>query len=233
VVSKTGVLSLVKAFKWTEVDEALAHSPKLLEVRDERGRNWLHICCGVSVKEKKLNPAHSVKTAAVLLKRGLGIDQAAFTEGKWRATPLWYAIARGQNLMLAEYLLKHGSNPNYCLWAAAFNNDLEAIRLLVRHGADLNDASVDESPFLGAIKWSHFRAAEELLKLGADVNYQDSHAMTALHYMLKKASDKKHFAMLLEHGARGDIKNKEGLTAAAIMRKKKDPDFHAMADKLR
>jgi len=231
------MLALVKAFEWTEVDEALAESPTLLEVRDERGRSWLHVCCGVNPginrKEKKLNPEHGVKTAAVLLKRGLGIDQAAFTEGKWQATPLWYAIARGQNLMLAEYLLQHGANPNYCLWAAAFNNDLEAIRLLVRHGADVNDASVDESPFLGAIKWSHFLAAEELLKLGADVNYQDSHKMTALHYMLKKGSDKKHFAMLLTNGARGDIKSKDGLTAAAIMRKKKDPDFAKMADQLR
>jgi hypothetical protein len=233
LVSKTKLLSLVKTFKWTEVDKALAESPALLEVRDERGRTWLHVCCGVNPKEKKLPPQHSVKTAAVLLKRGLEIDQAAFTEGKWQATPLWYAIARGQNLVLAEYLLKQGANPDYCLWAAAFNNDLEAIRLLVRHGANINDSSVDESPFLGAIKWSHFRAAEELLKLGADVNYQDSHQMTALHYMLKKGSDKKHFAMLLARGARGDIKNKDGLIAAAIMRKKKDPDFHKIADQLR
>lgn len=233
MVSKTKMLSLLKTFKWTEVDEALAESPALLDVRDERGRNWLHICCAVSVKGKKLNPEDSVKTAAVLLKRGLGIDEAAFTEGKWQATLLWYAIARGQNLVLAEYLLKHGANPNYCLWAAAFNDDLDALRLLARHGADINDSSVDESPFLGAIKWSHFRAAEELLRLGADVNYQDSHKMTALHYMLKKGSDKKHFAMLLAHGARGDIKNKDGLTASAIMRKKKDPDFPAIADKLR
>ncbi len=233
MVSKTKMLSLVKTFSWSEIDRALAERPALLEVRDERGRNWLHVCCGVSVKGKKLKLEDSVKTAAILLKHDLGIDDAAFTEGKWQATPLWYAIGRGQNLMLAEYLLKRGANPNYCLWAAAFNNDLEAIRLLVRHGADVNDSSVDESPFLGAIKWSHFRAAEELLKLGADVNYQDSHKMTALHYMLKKGSDKKHFAMLLAHGARGDIKNKEGLTAAALMRKKKDPDFHKMTDKLR
>lgn len=233
MVSKTKMLSLVETFKWKDVDEAMAGNPALLEVRDERGRNWLHICCGVSLRGKKLNPGDSVKTAAVLLKHGLGIDQAAFTEGKWQATPLWYAIGRGQNLVLAEYLLKRGANPNYCLWAAAFNNDLDAIRLLVRHGADVNDSSVDEPPFLGAIKWSHFRAAEELLKLGADVNYQDPHKMTALHYMLKKGSDKKHFAMLLAHGARGDIKNNDGLTAAALMRKKKDPDFRAMADKLR
>ena len=40
------------------------------------------------------------------------------------------------------------------------------------------------------MKSSHFRAAEALLERGANVNVQDSHGMTALHYMLKKDSDK-------------------------------------------
>ena len=56
--------------------------------------------------------------------------------------------------------------------------------------------------------------------------------MTALHYMLKKSSDKKYFTMLIAHGARGDIKNKDGVTAAELMRKKKDPQFQKMADEL-
>ncbi|HLX04415.1 MAG TPA: ankyrin repeat domain-containing protein, partial [Candidatus Binatus sp.] len=156
-------------------------------------------------------------------------------EGAWKATPLWFAIARGENLVLAEFLLERGSNPNYCLWAASFVENIEAIRLLVRHGADLDDKSADdESPFLFAIKkWSHFKAAEELLKLGADVNSKDARGMTALHCMLKKGSDRKYFAMLLAHGARGDIMNKDGVTAAELMRKKRDPEFQSMAEQLR
>ena len=233
MVSKTKLTALVKEFRWKEIDEALAQSPDLLSVRDERGRNWLHLCCSVHLKNRKLKAADSIKTAEVLLRRGLDINHEAFIEGDWKATPLWYAIARGENLALAEYLLKHGSTPAYCLWAAAFNDNFDAIKLLVRHGANLNDVTEEETPFLGAIKTSHFRSAEELLKLGSDVNYQDSKGMTALHYMLKKDSDKKHFAMLIARGARGDIKNRDGVTAAEIMRKKKDPDFRKMADQLR
>ena len=233
MVSKTAMTALVRDFRWKEIDEALAENPDLLSVRDERGRNWLHLCCSVSLKNRKSKANDSVRSAEVLLRRGLHINHEAFTEGDWKATPLWYAIARGQNLALAEYLLKRGSTPNYCLWAAAFNNDLEAVRLLVRHGAKVNDSFENETPFLSAIKTSHFRSAEELLKLGSDVNYQDSKGMTALHYMLKKDSDKKHFPMLIAHGARGDIKNKDGVTAAEIMRKKRDPDFRKMADQLR
>ncbi len=234
MISKTKLTALVKEFKWKEADRALAERPNLLSLRDERGRNWLHLCCGVNPKPGKIKAEDSVKTAEVLLRRGLDINQEAFSEGDWKATPLWYAIARGENLMLAEFLLKRGSSPDYCLWAAAFVENIEAIRLLARHGANVNDPSVvEESPFLGAIKWSHFKSAEELLKLGADVDYQDSTGMTALHYMLKKGSDKRFFTMLTAHGARGDIKNKDGLTAAELMRKKKDPQFRRMADQLR
>jgi uncharacterized protein len=234
MISKTRLSELVKAFRSKEVEDALAERPDRLSTRDERGRNWLHLCCGVNPKRAKLAPEDSVKTAEVLLRRGLDINQEAFTEGAWKATPLWFAVARGENLMLAEFLLKRGSNPNYCLWAAAFVENIEAIRLLIRHGANVNDPSdLQESPFLSAIKWSHFKAAEELLKLGADVNYQDPAGMTALHYMLKKSSDKRYFAMIVAHGARGDIKSKDGVTAAELMRKKRDPQFQRMADQLR
>ena len=232
MVSKTKMRELVRAFQWKEVARALDENPDLLAIRDEKGRNWLHLCCGASFKGSASKAADSIKTAEVMLKRGSSIDEAAFTEGNWKATPLWYAIARAQNLELAKYLLAQGSTPNYCLWAASYNNDLEAVRLLVKSGADVNDRSVDESPLLGAIKWSRFKPAAELLKLGADPNYRDRHGMTALHYMLKKGSDKRYFPMLIAAGAHGDIADSKGVTAVEIMRRKKDPDFRRMAEQL-
>jgi hypothetical protein len=232
MVSKTRMLDLVKAFDWKAVQAGLAESPDLIGFRDERGRNWLHVCCGVDVTKRKPKVADSVKTADVLLKLGFDVSKPAFTEGGFfEATPLWYAIGRGRNHELARFLLKRGSNPNNCLWAASFNHDLDAIRLLIRGGADV-DQDGPETPFLGAVKWSLFDAAEELLKHGANPNWQDAKKMTALHYMLKKGSDKKHVAMVISHGARGDIPNKDGVTAAEIMLRKKDPALRAMADKL-
>jgi ankyrin repeat protein len=103
---------------------------------------------------------------------------------------------------------------------------------LVRHGAAVDAVVEDRTPFLEAIGWSRFEGARVLLELGANVNFQDSKKMTALHYMLKKGSDKRHIKMLVDHGARGDLKNKDGMTAAQIMMKKKDPDYRAMAPRL-
>lgn len=232
MVSKTRMLELVKAFDTAAVDATLTESPALLAVRDERGRNWLHVCCGVDIKGDAKAAEASLATAKVLLRHGLPLDGAAFTEGAWQATPLWYTIGRGRNLALSRHLLSLGCNPNFCLWAAIYNRDLEAIRLLIASGANIEDRAVDESPFLGAVKWSHFESAEELLRLGADPNFQDASGMTALHYMLKKGADKAHFAALITHGARGDIPNADGATAADILRRKKDPDFRAMAERL-
>jgi len=233
VISKTRLLALVKGFERKAVERGLNEDPKLLAHRDPRGRNWLHVCCGVDVhgRPKRLAAA-SIELAALLLDRGLGLDTPAFTEGEWQATPLWYAVGRGRNLALAEFLLKRGANPNHCLWAAVYGNDLAAIQLLIRHGADVDPVHDDETPFLNAVKWSRFQAAEALLDLGASVDAQDRRGKTALHYMLAKNSDPKHFRMIVRHGARGDIPNAKGVTAAEIMSRKRDPAFRAMAGRL-
>jgi uncharacterized protein len=232
LISKTRMLPLVKDLKWKEVSEGLTENPALLNFQDERGRNWLHLACGVKIGERGLPASSSIKTVEALLDAGLDINHEAFQEPGFKATPLWYAIAHGQNLKLAEFLLARGSVPHYCMWAAAYNDDAAAIRLLVANGAEINPFAEDATPFLFAIQWSRFGAAEQLLKLGADVNAQNSKKMTALHYLLKKGSDKKYVRMLIQYGARGDLRNANGDTTAEIMSRKKDPDFRKMSAQL-
>ncbi len=118
---------------------------------------------------------------------GIDLRDHAFTEGRWRATPVWYCVSFGRNLKLAEHLIKLGGSPQYSLYAAAYNQDSNAIRLLVRLGADIEELSGQgETPFLGAIAWSHFEAAAAMLACGANVNAQNDRGMTAAHMMLKK-----------------------------------------------
>ena len=230
MMSKTRLLALVKAFETEAVAAALAETPALLGVRDERGRTWLHICCATPPKSDA-DVAASIRTADALIAAGLDISDAAFTEGSWRATPLWCAIGRGDNLELAEHLLKLGCDPEHCLFAAQFGRKPDAIRLLVAHGA-MVDARFDDggTPFLGAIEWSHFREAEVLLELGADVNAGNGAGFTALHLMLKKGSDPAAIRMVVDHGARGDIAGPDGRTAIDILSRKKDPVLRALAD---
>jgi ankyrin repeat protein len=232
MTSRTQLIRAVRELRSDEVRKAAQAEPSLAAYRDERGRSLLHICCSVDIADKKLSASGSVRMAQALLDAGLDVNEAAFREGSWKATPLWYAIARGRNLKLARFLLERGSDPNHCLWAAAHREDVAAIEMLLEYGADIDPIAEDETPFLCAVKQSHFKSARVLLAHGANVNFQDSRGMSALHYMLKKGSDSRHFEMLLGYGARGDLRNSKGHTAFEIMSRKRDPAFRRMGESL-
>lgn len=225
MVSKTSLTADARAHRWAALAEGLAARPGLLGQRDDRGRNWLHLACMTPGE-----PEASIRTADTLIALGLGIDDAAFTEGEWSATPLWHAIAHGRNLPLAEHLLKRGANPNFALFAAAWNHDRAAIRLLLAHGADIEEgAARGETPLIGAVAWSRFDAAEELLIGGANPDFVNAKGQTALHLMLRKGSAPEHFLLFARHGARGDIPDGDGRTAIELLRRKKDPAYRAAA----
>lgn len=228
MVSKTSMREAVRGHRWQEVAEGLVQRPDLVAVRDERGRSWLHIACMAPGED-----VPSIRTADTLLALGFGLDDPAFAEGEWRATPLWHVISRGRNLALARHLLELGADPNFCLFAAVWNEDRAAIRLLLEHGADIEEgADRGDTPLLGAVAWSKFGPAEELLRAGADPNFRTGKGATALHMMLKKGSAPEHFLLFARHGARGDIADAEGRTAAALLRRKRDPRYHEAADGL-
>lgn len=232
MASKTSMTQAIKRLDWREAKAALAASPGLLEVRDAKGRGWLHLCCGVDPEQRGLKPSAAVKTADVLLEAGLDIDREAFREGSWKATPLWYAVARGRNRSLVRHLLRRGADPEHCLWAAAYLDDVATIKLLIGAGARVDPVTEGHTPFLAAVQWSHFRAAEALLGAGADADFRDAKGMTALHYMLKKGSEARHFRTLLRHGARADIPDGQGRTAAEILGRKRSPGFRDLARRL-
>jgi len=219
-MSKTRLFQSIKSLNLEAVAALLEAHPELEQVKDERGRNALHFLCSLPRTDKIRE--RSPELAQYLLGLGLDINEPAFVEGPFKATPLWYAISRGRNLPLARFLLKRGSTPEYCLWSAGFHDDVEAIDLLIKHGARVDPVAEDETPFLGAIKWSHFAAAERLLRHGANVNFQNSKRMSALHFLLKKNSERKHIEMLLRHGADPTLENAEGKSALDMVANRRD-----------
>ena len=233
MVSKSGLARLVRSFDSAGIRAALSERPDLLDHRDDRGRNWLHLTASISIPDHpELDVDGSVAIAELLIEAGLPIDGPAFVEGTWAATPLWSAVARGRNPRLVGWLLDAGASPEHCLWAAAFRDDEAMLRLLVARGASLEAVAEGETPLLGAVKVSRFRAAAVLLELGADPDFIDAGGMTALHYMLRKGSDAEHVALFACHGARGDIPGPDGRTAAEWLRKKRDPAYRMLAESL-
>jgi len=226
MASKTRLTELTKAFDVDGVLAGLDARPDLLPVRDDKGRSWLHLIAAQPAEGDAQKAAASIALAGGLIARGLDMNDAAFTEGpngEWRATPLWYAISRGRNLPLARDLLERGCDPDHAMFAAAWNRDVEAIRLLREHGAPLRPDMLVET-----IGWSRFEAAEEFLRQGADPNLTDTKGRTALHMMLAKDTAPEHLAMVIGYGARTDIPGPDGRTAADILKRKKDPAYRAL-----
>lgn len=115
MASKTSLLPLVRSFDWKGVDAALQERPSLVAHRDTRGRNWLHICCATALDGR--DARSSIRTADVLIAHGIDPNDQAFTERRWRATPVWFYVAFGRNVTLAEHLLRSGASPQFSLKA--------------------------------------------------------------------------------------------------------------------
>jgi len=61
------------------------------------------------------------------------------------------------------------------------------------------------------------------------VNFQDRDGRTALHCMLKKRSPAEQVRMVLEHGARLDLKDRKGVTAGSLLSRLRAPEYQTLA----
>ena len=222
-MSRARLFRSLKALDVDAVSEVLAADPALLRAVDDRKRTPLHFLCSLPSAPRAAD--RPTRLARRLLDAGADIDAPAFTEGTWHATPLWYAVARGENAAMARFLLQRGASPEHCLWAAAFRDDVETIDLLIRHRATIDPVAEDETPFLSAVKTSHFAAAERLLRHGANVNFQNSKGLTALHFALRKDSPPKHVEMLMRRGADPSLRARDGKSPLDLVARRRDRTY--------
>ena len=142
--------------------------------------------------------------------------------------PSWYYGALDYNLMIAatkgltteiDRLIELGANINSFtdegatpLIFAVDNNQLEAVKTLLKHSPSLDDITVEnETPLLISVKNNSAAIAEALLRAGADVDFNDFNGATSLHYTAllgyPELAD-----LLLYYDASIDLKTDEGIT---------------------
>ena len=111
-------------------------------------------------------------------------------------------------------------------WRAAMSSDMEAMRVLVSGGADPNlmsDKAVTPLMVAAGLGWignfsqnapdSFVDAVKYCLELGNEVNAVDHNGFTALHGAASRG-DNAVIKILVEHGARVDVLNKDGNSVA-------------------
>lgn len=216
---KSTMNAFIKAIKALDVEKVESLIPKWAGYEEQTGKNALHYLGGVKVGDDKTRAEKSLLILQTLLKNGMDMNSIHRIEEEcdfFPATPLWYAYAKGRNKKLYRWLLESGAKPDNCMFAIAWNDDVEAAEMFQKHGAKIQDPSGKDTPFTAAFYWKRFRVVEWFLQKGADVNTRDEEGNTCLHLAVRKKYDPEAVQLLLRYGADVDLKNNEGISPKAM-----------------
>ncbi len=179
--SKSVLFAAAKAWDFKTVAAMLRAAPELVRATDPKGRMALHVACATKATNK--DDPNGLKTAGALLKAGAGLEDIVAMdedEGDFRANPLWYAVARGENLPLVRFLIKRGADASYSLWAAVYRDDAVLCRALLAAKPRLNLRAHGETPLFYAARLRRLKALGVLLEGGADPAFADDRGRDAV-----------------------------------------------------
>ena len=125
------------------------------------------------------------------------------------------------NSLTGHGLNKRDKNGETHLFRAVKNGDIRTVKKLLRDGANPNVANNHKlTPLHHAAYWGETEICEMLVKAGADVHQHNGLGWTALHSAAVSGGMKarrKVIDLLKKAGAKDDIKDKQGWTAADYM----------------
>lgn len=98
---------------------------------------------------------------------------------------------------------------SYCLQAAASNDNLEVIEILIKEARGVNLYANGRTPLHCAVKWGSPDCAALLISAGAEINAIDQIGDTPLHYAIAR-EDLPMVRLLIQNGANTQIMNSGG-----------------------
>jgi uncharacterized protein len=181
--SKTALFNAAKTWDAAAAEALLSASPDLAQATDPKGRTALHLACGVKPNSRAIGDPNGLRTVSALLKAGAGLEVEApmdEDEGDFRATALWYAVARGENLPLVQFLLTRGADASYSLWAAVWRDDDVVCHELLKNRPRLDLRAHGETPIFYAARLKRLKTLNLLIEAGADPTIADDEGRSAI-----------------------------------------------------
>ena len=172
--SKTALFNAAKKWNAAAVRTILDEAAALVSATDTNGRAAPHVACAVKPGADTLLEPNGIDTVTALLDGGADLEREVPTnEEGFRATALWFVVARGANLPLAEFLVRRGADASYCLWAAVWQDDAAMVRSLLKADPHLNFVAHGETPIFYAARLQRLNALNVLIDAGADPSITD------------------------------------------------------------
>ncbi|MFI5156140.1 MAG: ankyrin repeat domain-containing protein [Chitinophagales bacterium] len=212
-------INAIRSLDFDSLKDLLAKKPGWIQWQEEDGKNGLHFLCGVPVTDNLKNQKLSLEMLKFLLKKGMNMNSIHKIAGPdciFPATPLWYAYAKGRNEKIYSFLLAQDADPENCMFAIAWNDDIKAAALFKKYSAKIEKGDGKDTPFPAAFMWKRFKVAEWFLRNGANPNARDHKGNAALFYAVKRKYDLEKIELLLKNRADMHLKNVEGISPGAI-----------------
>jgi hypothetical protein len=177
------LFAAAKGWDAAAVNSIVSAAPTLIDATDPKGRTALHIACAVRPGGDELGELNGIDTVTLLLKAGADLERAApmdGDEGDFRATLLWYVVARGENLPPVRLLSRSGADASSSLWGAAWRDDPVLCRELLNSNPRLNLRAHGETPIFYEARLRRLKALDMLIAAGADPRVPDSRGRDAV-----------------------------------------------------
>jgi ankyrin repeat protein len=177
---KTALFDAAKRWDTAAAQAVLKAAPALITASDPKGRQAIHIAC--ATKPGGHGEPNGIATVTALLKAGASLEAEVPMpdEGDFRATPVWYALSRGENFPLVKFLLKRGADASYSLWAAVFRDDAAVMRALLATKPRLNLRAHGETPIFYAARLQRLKTLDLLIRADADPTIKDERGRDAV-----------------------------------------------------
>lgn len=205
------------------VDRLLRVDPASASAADNNTLTPLHYCAGSAMFT--LSPEHlqaQLRIARALIAAGAQVNERHAYAGHWSITPLYYATGYQDNPAMAELLLQAGADPadGESVYHAADEGHTGALEVLARLVPRPVLATQATDALTGQLGWGGTRGVPWLLAHGADPNVlHDTTGEAALHAAARADASERVIKLLLDHGARIELRNRDGLTAKEVARK--------------